>query len=118
MLLVEIMVALAILSLICLTLTTTGGSAVDNASYLKEKTLAQWVATNKAAEVELAGKWVPVATSDGEYEMAGTTWYWSITGHETPDEDMRKAVIEVRRNEGAEGSLATLTVFFGRPVEP
>ena len=116
--LLEIVVALAILSIVCLALTTTSGTAVENAVYLKERTLAQWVAMNKAAELELAGKWVPLTTADGESEMAGRKWYWSVTGHETPDEEMRRAVIQVRAAAQAAEPLSVLTIFLGRPVSP
>jgi general secretion pathway protein I len=115
--LLEILVALAILSIVCLALITTGGVAADNAGYLRERTLATWVAMNKAAELELAGKWVPVSSGDGESEMAGRKWNWKVTGHETPDADLRRAVIEVRRESGGDEPLAVFTIFLGRPAK-
>ena len=116
--LLEILVALSILSLVCLALSTSGSSAVDNAIYLKERTLAQWVAMNKAAELELADKWVAVGVSDGEIEMANRKWSWTVIGHDTPNEDMRRAVIEVRPEvfEGdAVSPLSVFTIFLARP---
>ena len=114
--LLEILVALAILSLVSLALTTTGGTAVDNAGYLKERTLATWVAMNKAAELELAGEWIPLSAADGEAEMAASKWFWKITGHETPHENIRRGVIEVRRERASEDPLTVFTVFMGRPA--
>lgn len=114
--LLEIMVALAILSMVCLAVITSGGTAVDNAGYLKERTLATWVAMNKAAELELAGQWVAVSADDSAAEMAGRKWSVKVTGHETPNLEMRRAVIEVRQEERGNDPLAVFTVFMGRPV--
>ncbi len=116
--LLEILVALAILSMVCLAVTTTSGIAVDNAGYLKERTLATWVAMNKAAELELAGKWVEVSAGDSSAEMAGRKWAVKVTGHETPNAEMRRAVIEVRAEELGKEPLAVFTVFMGRPAGP
>lgn len=114
--LLEIMVALAILSLVCLAVSTTSGTAVDNAGYLKERTLATWVAMNRAAELELARKWVAVSAADSTAEMAGRKWSVKVTGHETPNPEMRRAVIEVRAEERGQDPLAVFTVFMGRPA--
>jgi general secretion pathway protein I len=114
--LLEIMVALAILSMVCLAVITSGGTAVDNAGYLKERTLATWVAMNHAAELELAGKWVAVSGADSTAEMAGRKWSVKVTGHETPNADMRRAVIEVRAEDRGKDPLAVFTLFMGRPA--
>jgi len=116
--LLEILVALAILSMVCLAVTTTSGTAVDNAGYLRERTLATWVAMNRAAELELAGKWVAVSAGDSSAAMAGRKWSVKVTGHETPNPDMRRAVIEVRAEDRGKNPLAVFTVFMGRPAGP
>ncbi len=113
--LLEILVALAMLSLVCLSMAASSGRAVDNAGYLKERTLATWVAMNKAAEIQLAKKWIPTSTADGESEMAGRKWQWKVTGYETPDEDIRRGIIEVRKETDDEEPLSSLTIFLGRP---
>ncbi len=116
--LIEILVALAVLSIISMAVMNSGGAAVENAAYLKNRTLAHWVAMNKAAELQLSPEWVAVATVQGAAEMAGREWRWSVTGQETPDSGIRRADIKVRRDEDDEEPLATLLIFLGRPVTP
>ncbi len=114
--LLEILVALAMLSLVCISMATSGGRAVDNAGYLKERTLSTWVAMNKAAEIRLINKWITTSTDEGEAEMGGRKWQWTVTGYETPDKDIRRGVIEVRQDADDEEFISSLTIFLRRPT--
>jgi general secretion pathway protein I len=112
--LLEILVALAVLSLVALAAVKASGNAVNNALYLKQQTLAHWVAMNKGAELELAEQWLAVGSRSGVAVMADTPWPWVVTGQQTPDRDIRRAEIAVWAGREEGEPLATLTVYVGR----
>lgn len=112
--LLEILVALAVLSIALLAALKSSGETMRNATGLKERTLAHWVALNRAAELELAGKWLELGTTHGQESMAGLVWYWTVVAEKTPDPEIRQAGIKIAREEKGE-PVATLEVFLGRP---
>lgn len=112
--LLEILVALAVLSIALLAALKSSGAAIANAAKLKERSLAHWVAMNRAAELELAGSWLELGVTRGQESMANQTWYWTVRSEKSPDPEIRQAEIQVRRDEQEE-PLATLEVFLGRP---
>lgn len=112
--LLEILVALAVLSLVALAAVKASGSAVANAVYLRQQTLAHWVAMNKAAELELADEWPAIGSNSGVEVMAETRWPWVAIGQQTPDPDIRRAEISVWAGREEGDPLATLTIYVGR----
>ena len=112
--LLEILVALAILGIAMLAALKSSGSVIRNATGLKERSVAHWVALNRAAELELADNWIELGVTRGQEPMANQTWYWTVLTEKTPDPDIRQAGIKVGLTEQGE-PLATLEVFLGRP---
>lgn len=112
--LLEVLVALAILSIVLVAAVKHSGSSVDNAVYLREKTLAHWVAMNKAAEIQLLSSNLPVGTTNGEVSMANREWFWRVLVEKTPDAAFLKAVIEVMDREESTSPLTRLVVFVGQ----
>lgn len=113
--LLEILVALAVMGLVVVVLAKNSSTTVANAGYLKEKTLAHWVAMNKAAELHLSRTWLALGEKSGEEVMAGRQWQWMVTVHETPDPEVRRAVIDVTGGEVWGSPLTSISVFVGRP---
>ena len=87
------------------------------AAYLRNKTLAGWVALNRIAEQELQEEWPSPGTSEGEARMAGRTWTWTVEVSETSDNDVRRVEVTVRpgRDEDREAGATLRTAFIGRP---
>jgi general secretion pathway protein I len=112
--LLEVLVALAILGIALMAALKSSGVVVRNATGLKERTFAHWVAMNRAAELELQATGLELGTSLGRAEMANHTWYWTVATTKTPDPAIRHAVITVAREEQG-APLATLEVFLDRP---
>lgn len=112
--LLEILVALACLSIALVAGLKTSGSAVRNATGLKERTLAHWVTTNRAAELELDREWLPLGTSHGKVLMADHLWYWTVQTKKTPDPDIRQAEISAGLEEKGE-ALASMEIYLARP---
>jgi general secretion pathway protein I len=112
--LLEILVALAFLSIALVAGLKTSGTAVRNATGLKERTLAHWVTANRAAELELDSNWLPLGTSHGKVLMADHLWYWTVLAEKTPDPDIRQAEVSAALAENGE-ALATMGIYLARP---
>ena len=111
--LLEVLVALAIIAIALGAFIKAGGDSARNLAYLQEKTYADWVAMNRAAELRLARTWPAVGESNGDSTMAGRKWHWEVTVSGTFDPDVRRADIDV----GPPGAASVIrrSVFLPRP---
>lgn len=111
--LIEVVVALAVLAMAMGALITGMGRYAEQAGYLREKTVALWVAHNRLTEIDLEPVWPAVGSSDGDVEMAGVTWRWRAEVLETPNPEVRRIDIRVQA-EGRDGDAATLSSFVSK----
>jgi general secretion pathway protein I len=74
--LIEVLVALAIVAIGMAALLSALSSSADSASYLRDKTFAEWVALNRIEEVRLANALPQEGKTDGEVELANRKWKW------------------------------------------
>jgi general secretion pathway protein I len=89
--LIEVLTALLILAVALSALQLRIAQHLDSAAYLRDKTIASWVALNQLELLRIAtrlGAAPPVAAQEGSTAMAGRTWYWVLaprvdTGTET-----------------------------------
>ncbi|HAG93738.1 MAG: type II secretion system protein GspI [Pseudomonadales bacterium] len=72
--LIEVMIALAIFAVAVASLSTAMHGNVRNANYLKEKTIANWIANNKLVEIHAANTYPPLQDRSDKIEYAGTEW--------------------------------------------
>lgn len=82
--LVEVLVALAIVAFGLSALFAATTQTVQASAYLREKTLAQWIALNRITEARLEGKPPADENMSGEIEYAGQTWRWELETIKTP----------------------------------
>lgn len=116
--LIEIMVALAVLA-IALAAVLQGISAhVNNAAYLRDRTLAHWVALNKLTEMQVKREWPAAGSTQGANLMAAHEWQWTVTVQDTPDAAVRRVDVAVRSDPAAQGALTTLVGYLARPEGP
>jgi general secretion pathway protein I len=108
--LIEVLVAMAVLAMAMGALLSGMARYADNAAWLREKTVALWVAHNRLTEIGLEPSWPAVGKRDGDVEMAGAEWRWDVTVSETPDPKVRRVDITVHAN-GHEGEAAALSSF-------
>lgn len=92
--LLEVLVALAILTMGLGTVIKVAGGQASQLAYLKNKTIALWVANNKANEIQL-DEWPGTGTSSGHEFMAGQEWKWKVKVSNTADKDLRRLDIDV-----------------------
>jgi general secretion pathway protein I len=113
--LVEVLVAVAVLAIAMGAVISAMARQADNAGYLKQKTLALWVAHNRLTEIQLQSEAPSTGRSDGEAEMGGFKWRWEAVVVKTEDPRLRRIDIVVRRPKDKEGSLAQLSGFLAVP---
>ena len=112
--LIEVLVAVAVLAFALAALISGMARYTANAAYLREKTVALWVAHNRLTEIGIEGTWPPLGKSDGEVEMAGAKWKWFVEVTETADPDVHRVNIRVQAA-GRDGDDAALSSFLGKP---
>ena len=74
--LIEVLVALVIVVLGMSALLESLGSAADTATWLRDKSFAQWIAFNQLTTLRLSGTLPSDGTTAGELDYAGRHWRW------------------------------------------
>lgn len=117
--LIEVMVALLIIGLGMLGAIQAVSQTAGNSGYLRDKTIAHWVAMNRLTEIRLQKTAPGIDKTSDEVEMAGRRWKWTMNITQTPVETIRRIDISVRSSDAKEGtSLASVTGFYGTAVAP
>lgn len=115
--LIEVLAALVIVALGMLGAITAVNQATGTGTYLREKTLAHWIAMNVITERRLQQSPPEVAESGGDVEFAGQRWHWTMKVTQTAVDSMRRMDVSVRLDAAADGSsLATVSGFYGTAV--
>jgi len=94
--LIEVLVALAIVTLGMAALLGTLNSAAGTAGYLQDKTLAEWIALNQVSKMRLASQGPSKGDSDGEIDYANRKWKWSQHVDDGPLPGVLFIVVKVR----------------------
>ena len=93
--LVEVLVALAILSIALAATMRASAMATTTANEIKIKTYATWVAQNQIAELTARKAFPATGETSGLAVMAGVNFQWRQTSNDTPNKDFRKVEIAV-----------------------
>ena len=115
--LIEVMVALVIVSLALAGIAASMGQMIDTANTMRDRTFASWIAQNQIAEMRLAGVVPEVGESSGEVDYANTTWAWTADVSETGVENLLKVDVSVSYA-GSDDRIRQVTGFIGEPVAP
>lgn len=113
--LVEVLVSLAILSIVLGALIQTAGANASNAARLRDRAVAEWVASNRLAELQLSQSFPEIGSRTGDEEMFGTQWFWKTVVQKVEDDDLRRVDIEVRRVEDSKNPIVTIAGFVSHP---
>lgn len=115
--LIEVLAALVVVSLGMLGVIEAVSQTANNTAYLRDKTLAHWVAMNRLTEIRLEAQTPRIAKSSDELEMAGRRWRWTAEVTQTPLQSMRRIDVKVRLADGDdESSLASVSGFYGTAI--
>ncbi|CAK0769413.1 general secretion pathway protein I [Gammaproteobacteria bacterium] len=113
--LIEVLIALAILAIALGAAVKGISDYANNAAYLRDRTLAHWVAMNQVAEYQLRTEWPAIGKSEGKAGLGRLAWHWRAVVSPTTDPDLRRLDVEVRLHKNNADPLATVVAFFGRP---
>jgi len=115
--LIEVLAALVIVALGMLGVIEAVTQSARNGTYLREKTLAHWIALNVITEKRLQPEPPPVAESSGDVEFANQRWRWSMQVTQTQVASLRRMDVSVRPADAPDSSaLATVTGFYGTAI--
>lgn len=110
MTLIEVLVALVIVSVAVLALARSGGQVLDTQYKLEQRTLAMLVASNVLAEIELSGDASP-SQRTGQATLAGRVWFWRALIQPTPDQAMLRVDVVVDDTAEGDTSIVVHTGF-------
>jgi general secretion pathway protein I len=115
--LIEVLAALVIVALGMLGVIEAVTQSARNGTYLREKTLAHWIALNVITEKRLQPEPPPVTESSGDVEFAGQSWRWRMQVTQTQVASLRRMDVSVRPADAPDSSaLATVTGFYGTAI--
>jgi len=120
--LIEILVALSIIAIALGALIKASGDHTHSSSYLKDKTLAHYVAMNELTLLQTTQKWPDLGTEKKHTEMASHEWFWTRETLELPDpvtgepsQQARQVVFTVFLDEDRKQTLTRLIGFVEKP---
>ncbi len=100
--LIEVVVALLVLTLTMTGLVQAIGNGANNQRTIEERTLAQWVALNQVAAMQLEQTLAAVGSTNGSVEMAARQWWWQQEVAKTEDPTVNRIRVTVTRETGSE----------------
>jgi general secretion pathway protein I len=113
--LVEVLVALAIVSIALLAALRAAGQATAAVGELRLRLLAGWVAENRLAEHRARGDWLAPGIGRGTQSQGGVEFAWREEVIATPNPAFRRVDVFVSAPAEQARALARLTGFVVRP---
>ncbi len=113
--LVEVLVALAIISIALLAALRAAGQGTNNVGELRSNLLAGWVAQNLLAEHRARGDWLPLGIQRGEQREGGIEFAWREEVVATPNSAFRRIDVFVQAAPEESRALAHFTGFIVQP---
>jgi len=111
--LIELMVAVAVLAIGMTAVLHSTSQAAHAGVFLKQKTIAHWVASNRAAELSINQEWPSPGVTIGTETMASQTWQLETEVRDTGVPELRLVTIRVSLD-GDE--KASLVAFLEKPM--
>lgn len=111
--LLEVLVALAILAVAMGALVRTAGMEAASLAQVRERSQAQWIASNLIAEARLQAEVPATGSRDGRLEYARRDWRWRMDIAGTGVAGIRRIDVSVGPADGP--VTLTLTGFMAAP---
>ena len=113
--LIEVLVALAIVSVALLAALRAAGQGTQNAHELRLRLLASWVAQDTLAEHRARGDWLAPGIHRGARRQGGLDFSWREEVTPTPHAAFRRVDVTVYSGGDDSRALARLTGFVVQP---
>jgi general secretion pathway protein I len=116
--LIEVLVALMVVAMGLAALMLAVSGTARTSGYLRDKTLAQWMALNRLSEVRLNLTKFGQNTDTGEINFANRTWHYDTRYFDTSIATMKRVVVRVYAGDAkTKGNpLAESTGFLGSAI--
>ena len=118
--LLEMLIALAVIAIVGLTLSSAVGNVIGQTHTLEQRLVAHWVAENYLARMRLArmegGEPLPMGRAVERVRMSGRSWRVERNTRDTTHRWLRRVEIDVYEITEDEdiGPLDTMVGFIGR----
>jgi len=100
--LIEVLVAVAIVGVAMPAMLFSIMGRIDGIAYMRERTIASWVASNRLTELHVlnleTGE-VPSGRAEGVVEMAKTRWGWGVDSETTDLEHFHRIEVQVWKDD-------------------
>ncbi len=117
--LLEVLIALAVLALSLGAVIKATSDYTGNQSYLRDRTMAMWVARNVLVRFQVEGEWLSVGERKGSEEMGNQEWRWMTRISQTEEAELRRLDVEVYPvdSDDDENPVSVLSGFLRQPGE-
>lgn len=113
--LIEVLIALAIVSIALLAALRAAGQGTDTVGELRARQFAGWVAGNLLAQQRARGDWPMPGIYRGSGQQGGAHFIWQQEVAATSNSAFRRVDISVFSGSQPDRPLAQLTGFLARP---
>lgn len=115
--LLEVLIALAVLALSMGAAIKAVSDYTSNQAYLRDRTMAMWVARNVLVQFQVENEWPDVGERKGTEEMGRREWRWLAVISQTEEVELRRLDVKVFSLE-SEDDDSPLSVLSGFLVQP
>ena len=112
--LIEVLIALAIVSLGLMAVFMQMGQSLSVANALRDKTIANWIAVDQITELRLSGEFPGVDETGDQTDMAGQEWTYRVKISETPLATMRRVDVSVAFADTPDNIIASASGLVGQ----
>jgi general secretion pathway protein I len=118
--LVEVLVALVVVALGLTALMVAVNGTARTSGFLRDKSLAQWIALNRLTEVRLNTTKFGQNTDTGELDFGSRKWHYDTRYFDTSMATMKRVVVRVYKGDAkTKGNpLAQAVGFLGSSLSP
>jgi len=115
--LLEVLIALAVLAIAMGAIIKAAGDYTGNHAWLRDRTLATWVARNVLVQLQVENAWPSVGERKGTQEMGRREWRWLARISQTDEAQLRRLDVEVYLLDAEdEEPVSVLSGFLRQPV--
>jgi general secretion pathway protein I len=117
--LIEVVVAMAIIVVVLAALFLQISRVADTSIELRQRTLAQWIALNRLADLRLNGVPPVGQKAQGTLEYASQKWRWQSEILGTPVKEIRRIRVRSALESAPKDTwIATVDGFSGQAISP
>jgi general secretion pathway protein I len=116
--LVEVLVALTVVALGLTALMVAVSGTARTSGYLRDKTIAQWIALNRLTQVRLMVNKLGDNQDKGQLDFAGRKWHYDTRYFDTQFQSMKRVEVRVYPGDASTkgNPIAQSTGFMGSSV--